>query len=162
MVATNAAETRSESPVGVSPRFPATCPRWTSLRCILYTCRMYPAALLRVTEYLLMPVRDQRAASVQTCQLVAPQWLRTRTGTVGAARSLLHVTTLLLFSLPSLLSFMPLTWHVHYRLLWKPLSAPLTGMFYTVYARRDLGKLDFSIAAKANDFKRNDSSVTAG
>jgi len=35
-------------------------------------------------------------------------------------------------------------------------------MFYTVYARRDLGKLDFSIATKANDFKRNDSSVTDG
>lgn len=35
-------------------------------------------------------------------------------------------------------------------------------MFYTVYARRDLGKLDFSIAAKANDFKRNDSSVAGG
>jgi len=76
---------RGGNRVGVSPRFPATCPRWTSLRCILYTCRIYPAALLRITEYLLMPARarDQRAASVQTCQLVAPQWLRTRTGTVG-------------------------------------------------------------------------------
>lgn len=129
----------------------------------VYTCRIYPVALLQATEYLLMPVRDQRTASVQTCQLVAPQWLRTRTGTVGPCSvTRLHVTTLLLFSLPSLLSFMPLTWHVHYRLLWKPLSAPLTSMFYTVYARRDLGKLDFSIAAKANDFKRNDSSVAGG
>lgn len=35
-------------------------------------------------------------------------------------------------------------------------------VLYRIHARRDLGKLDFSIAAEANDFKRNDSSVAAG
>jgi len=92
-------------------------------------------------------------ANMSTCRAAVTP--RAPTGQ-SAARSLLRVTTLLLFSLPSFLSFMPLTWHAHYRLLWKPLSAPLTATFYIVYARRDPGKLDFSIAAKARRFKRDD------
>lgn len=41
-VVTNAAEIKSL--VDTLPRFLATCPRWSSLRRILYTCRMYPVA----------------------------------------------------------------------------------------------------------------------
>lgn len=156
--ATNAAEVGS--PVGMSPRFPATCLRWTSLRHILYTCRMYPVALLRVTEYLLMPVRDQRAASVQTCQLVAPQWLRTRTGTVGplghccmsrhCCYLAFHHSCLLCHSRDTCITdSCGSRFPRHWQACFIPYTPVVTWANWIFLSR-----------PKRNDFKRNDSSVT--
>lgn len=142
-------QTRRKSKSLRARDFWATCPRWTSLWRILYTCRTYPVALRRNGVFVNARARSACGlhANMSTCRAAVTPHADRDSRPLGhrcmsrhCCYLAFHHSCLLCHSRDTRItdscgSRFPRHWQV---------------CFIPWYARRGLGKLDFSIAAKAS------------